>query len=455
MPAYSHWLAMELLQVVESARSQLDPPSETTIMEFTVGGQEMKIDKAHLILAHESIKKACELPLLATIRAREDTPVRGVLCETALASSELAFSALTVCHLDRFLFWGDNAHLGYCLHQGPTRKRPKIPGSPEAPDIYVCSCDEKSYGFPVAVGDVKLHDLNWATAETALYCYTSATVHSGVPGHPIYIGVPCSRSWLELQLYMEGTGDKMWQIPVYDDFPYCKELLCSLFCGIHFLIKSYYCNRSPMEKPLPLYGRNLVPLTNKDNCRSYLEESSQTVFKFFYQPSGSKPQTNIELLRSLDIFAAEKLDLEEVTSNCHMLKYGYIKGVHKPNKLHQFSGAVHDLSKLHTAGFVHGDIRLQNIVFQKDTSHLIDYDLASKEGSRYPVGYNHSLDGRHVNAMANYEMFRTHDRHSMLFFMNGVAKTQAELEIVEGMGNGMELMQVAVKLETLGSRKRA
>ena len=78
-----------------------------------------------------------------------------------------------------------------------------------------------------------------------------------------------------------------------------------------------------------------------------------------------------------------------------MIKYGYIEGDHEPNRLRQFSGAVCDLSKMHTVGFMHGDTKLKNIVFQKDTSHLIDYDLASEERSNYPAGYNHHFKQWH------------------------------------------------------------
>lgn len=54
-----------------------------------------------------------------------------------------------------------------------------------------------------------------------------------------------------------------------------------------------------------------------------------------------------------------------------MIKYGYIEGDHEPNRLRQFSGAVCDLSKMHTVGFMHGDTKLKNILCFKKTQAIL------------------------------------------------------------------------------------
>ena len=43
------------------------------------------------------------------------------------------------------------------------------------------------------------------------------------------------------------------------------------------------------------------------------------------------------------------------------------------------------LHKVHEEEYVHGDIRIENIVFaaEENTSYLIDFDLAKKEGKKY------------------------------------------------------------------------
>ena len=46
-------------------------------------------------------------------------------------------------------------------------------------------------------------------------------------------------------------------------------------------------------------------------------------------------------------------------------------------------------NSMHEAGYVHGDIKKENIIFNddKDISYLIDFDLAKKEGGKYPEGF--------------------------------------------------------------------
>lgn len=70
------------------------------------------------------------------------------------------------------------------------------------------------------------------------------------------------------------------------------------------------------------------------------------------------------------------------------------------------------------SGFVHGDIRCHNIIFSKDTSHLIDFDLAKEDGvGKYPGGYNSSFPERHQHALEYQLMKKEHDRFSLAKIM--------------------------------------
>ncbi len=72
------------------------------------------------------------------------------------------------------------------------------------------------------------------------------------------------------------------------------------------------------------------------------------------------------------------------------------------------------LDKLHSAGYVHGDIRLANLVFGSDgNGYLIDFELARPEGRVYPRSYEHDLYIRHKSAHSGMEMYKSHDRHSL------------------------------------------
>lgn len=84
-----------------------------------------------------------------------------------------------------------------------------------------------------------------------------------------------------------------------------------------------------------------------------------------------------------------------------MLRYPFIPGDHQPRDVQHFRSAVECLRIIHSHGFIHGGIRIENITFKDDgNSVLIDFDLARRESDEdcyYPVGYNH-LKIRHKDA---------------------------------------------------------
>ena len=317
MPVYAHWLALEMLRVYESAKKKLDNNTE---LKFNIEHQKFVVDTSLLSKASEAIWAACKLE-----STRESSVVsrHGVLADANLFNSELAFTAITACHLDRFLFSGKDAKVGFCLYQGPTRKRKKLRGSPEAADIYMCGNEDHCYGVPVALGDAKLNKIQDAILETALYCSTSCLVQSGVSRQsPIYIGLPCTINKLILYLYIESEytkdagGHHMWGIPVAEDSPHSKALLCTLYCGIHFILREslYLCQ--PIQTPIPLYGTKLRLLTKSAKCRVFLDEETQLVYKYF---TDSFEQPNQDLLISVGGF--EKVKVEKVAETLSVLRY--------------------------------------------------------------------------------------------------------------------------------------
>ena len=60
------------------------------------------------------------------------------------------------------------------------------------------------------------------------------------------------------------------------------------------------------------------------------------------------------------------------------------------------------LGRMHEKEIVHSDVRLANMVFLQDGSgKLIDFDLADKVGTGYPVNYNYEFDERHPTAKSS------------------------------------------------------
>jgi len=117
-----------------------------------------------------------------------------------------------------------------------------------------------------------------------------------------------------------------------------------------------------------------------------------------------------------------------------LISYDYVKGDHTPSKVHQLLSVLLTVLNMHDAGYVHGDIRMYNVVFPEasdklklDASYsvtqasavLIDYDLADKvdgtASSTYPARFNCEIHdgGRHPDAKPNQPKEKVHDVYSV------------------------------------------
>ena len=370
-----------------------------------------KIDIASLEEASSCLRTACEM--------KEMKETFGVCASDDLCSAELSLTALLACHLDRFLF--SNSRNGLCLHQGPIRKRitklsqrideedvelNSTGENPEACDIYICSSVAGGYGTPVVLGDANT-ELQHAIRETGLYCRACLEVHSYTDRRvsPVVLGIPCTKTESELRLYLEGE-EKLLSIPICQDQPLYSKPLCALYCGVHFIINNCYHIASPMTVAKPLRDATLEPLKWGPDCRVFWNSEDDLVYKFYSTQERPYEKPNQEYF--------ENANVVEISSDVKLLTYKHVDGSHKPKSVSQFSGALNALASLHKLELVHGDVRLENIVFYGETSVLIDYDLVSKEMSRYPPFYNSSLDCRHQFASSNRLMYRQHDIYSLV-----------------------------------------
>lgn len=90
------------------------------------------------------------------------------------------------------------------------------------------------------------------------------------------------------------------------------------------------------------------------------------------------------------------------------LCHSYFDGGHEPQDLNSFKNILRMLLKVHDCGFVHGDIRMANLLFNDENSVLIDFDLARKEGEFYDPHYRPDLKWkgeyiRHIDAARDGE----------------------------------------------------
>jgi serine/threonine protein kinase len=78
----------------------------------------------------------------------------------------------------------------------------------------------------------------------------------------------------------------------------------------------------------------------------------------------------------------------------HVIVTPYRDGVHYVKQPTSFIPIICQLEELHEKGFVHGDIRGFNTVFDEDNKqgYLIDFDFGGKSERPYPKGYHTTLD---------------------------------------------------------------
>jgi len=117
-----------------------------------------------------------------------------------------------------------------------------------------------------------------------------------------------------------------------------------------------------------------------------------------------------------------------------VLQYPFIPAAKPfPTTNRDFSGVLQDLQRLNNASLVHGDVRLANMIFAENRSHLIDLDFCGKEDvSHYPAGYNLQLGDtlRHPElgglSEMSMKMRREHDWYSMSAIMGAFEPTSPD-----------------------------
>jgi serine/threonine protein kinase len=103
----------------------------------------------------------------------------------------------------------------------------------------------------------------------------------------------------------------------------------------------------------------------------------------------------------------------------------FIEGSHQPQNKAQLLGVAKFLKKMHDQGFVHGDVRLLNIVFTDEASdcQLIDFDFGGRSDDPllvYPPGYKEMLgDGKRIGS-AGDRILKWHDVYAIYYAFDQV-----------------------------------
>ncbi len=243
---------------------------------------------------------------------------------------------------------------------------------------------------------------------TVLYGVNCVSVQSGMPSWPVVLGISGTPKAIALHCFVP-VDDVMWRTKIFECKPQSIPFLCTLFFGVQlFLTETIYT-----EQPIRVYQ----PISDKqfevvDLSKPRVLKYNNMLYKLFDSQDICQRRDNMDLLLALDlVHEIEYLSLD----NCFcLLSRPFIEGSHHPSNLSDFIGAVTCLKQVHELGYIHADIRLNNIVFTLEgRSHLIDFDLAVPVGQhKYPKGYAF-LRERHRDTKEGNIVKKEHDIYSM------------------------------------------
>ena len=420
----------------EKAKQSLEAkPGTNHQFEFKLGGEKFTLTEKHIRFGVESVKAACN------VSSALNSSVRGITSSESLCRAEQSFSCLYSRALDRFLF--QDATKAACLHQAPSRVRERESNvTLEKVDIYALPflANFEPDG-PILVADLKNSNFGLADKESLLYAVNGVSEQCGPTHWPLQLGIPGTRNVSELQVYVP-VDRGMWRLPIAQCSPYDPAFLCTLYVATNYLCRSGATTHldGPPECPIPKEDMVGYRPLEKNNHRVFTDDTETYVFKLYDTQMEELFHVNRVLLETAGLKDVSVTDLS-IDGRLQMLQYRFIRGNHEPISVGDFRGALESLRGVHSLGYIHGDIKIENIVFGHDgTSYLIDFDLARKQEDSpyYPKGY-HYYGIRHRSARAGCPMDKEHDIFSMKKVM--AEKFPAVKEQVEHILKTGELIQ--------------
>lgn len=390
-------------------------------MDFTIDESEDKYEVHLSTLATTKIKKSHVNEALKNLLATDvrdqllyhanptQTSSMGILSNIDLALTEAYKSAMISHHLRNFL--SENAMV---FHRGPCG----LGGSGHAhlADIYICTSNGNLPDRPVLVSDIKKTDGEKSIMESSCYAMSAISTVSQ-NDYPVVLSLPIYQTTMSLRVCFAING-KLCEIEIAEcslaNAEDSKRFLAILYSAVDYLVQNVVTNNN---RPLPsrkFIGEHITSLS--DNGKLFLIENR--VHKLFSKTAHAVP--NVDIIHLInEAYRFKNVEVSNVDEGGRYLcmSYDFIDGDHEPKDLRQFKNIFMALDSLHKSNFVHGDVRLENMVFTDDikTGYLIDYDFSGKEGELYPKNYNGSLEGRHNFAQAEKPMSKKHDRFSLAF----------------------------------------
>ncbi len=402
-PPCCHWFALALYNLYCDLTAGANNSGDICVNFL---GKSYTIKRVQLNDCLERLQHATEVH-----EQKTETHIVGVRSDPLLCNAEITYTALLSRAIDHFLFTGDLR--GATLHQFPTRIRKHSKSKVDRADILVAS----SPGLiPVLCSNIKRLDYIVAEKESVLYGVNCIDTQRGRRMWPLVLGMPGTPSKFSLQLYLPIPG-QLWRTTIIKECdPKNEFFLCTMYVGIQYLLSfEYTVNEPPPICYQPKKGemfecvRESKPWVVKQGDKCFKVCDTKGIGGYC-----GDVYRHVDLKHTIHYISNDKRFV--------MIERNFIVGKTRPlkaSKIGIFTGALVCLRDLHTHGFVHGDVREDNIIFTDDgVSHLIDFELARKEGTRYPVCYVNTFEERHDHAQADAIMKKDHDVYAIKTFMS-------------------------------------
>lgn len=390
MSLYFHWFALEasLTKVIHGDEN----------IEVACFNENLKIPNdrmKELIIAVEFVHN-----------------IRNLLTEyytPDVRRKEITYSSQLTRALDRFLFerlFVFDDWMAACCHQLPSGSSI----TKKAPDSHVVVYDINGHLIHILLSDLKLWSMDDARLETEAYGVSSLQKSNK---SFVVIGMPMTLEVAEIWIYY-GCENKLLKTKI-DSVSFRDEkskiviFFARLYGYVHTLIREQTQHSKMMsEWPTMLTVNCCDGMHKMLSSHCYYCRKKQSIVKLYDDKSKPYLKPNVELMKKLD-----------PTLSCigrvRILSYPLKKGCHRPRNLLQIAIMIENLYNIHSKGYVHGDIRIENLLYSYDgkEAYILDCDFANKENSIYPLVYNSDVFGRHMNAKPSQTMIKTHDRYSL------------------------------------------
>jgi len=293
----------------------------------------------------------------------------------------------------------------YVVHQSPINLTSTSRANTS--DVVIYSRSETN-SFPLCILEFKKgSEIEKAKRQAVCYCIGSLELNRSV--FPLFGLVSVCAGSIHVGIAVTGTKMRYIPIQAFDASSIGRFESC-----LGFILSNVhkYATNKAQDYAKPFKD---VDLRSLDGDHGRVFTDSKRVIKF-YDCSVYKDQIpENEVLEYLaSIYYATEIRRKSFGDGVFYLEYPFFDGTASPSSVAHFIKILKDLVAFHDAGFVHGDIRLSNVMFadEPDLSFLIDFDLAGKEGQRkYPSRYSGDItDGvRHVHACPNSPLSKMHD----------------------------------------------